>query len=886
MGNQNGSFSLHTPSRQARKRRLKKDAQSIYSLEIPSFDEATGTLGSEYIFPRSLAVEVAIENVLRQERGELRTKASGVGILRFLAEFQESREIIYVYFWYIIAHIRRVHAEKTLIGRYVNLERIIRGAFPRYKAELPPIDQLERILAKSAHSAAKFAKDSSTTLLQAEVTDELPPLVPTVANLPSHHEGNTSVSDGARTLRHEFGAILGEDGARASHGTQRKRKSTQQPSRNSISHISVMEAASEKSLQQDPAILWRCTEAIKAFNVVKLEVFELAEFAQRCFHRLAALFGQAFERLAEGKDEVLTAFTFIVPHVVHYGFVYCFPNDVVAGLFNAVMRVNLYRIFYFWCSGLVATYVRVNGWPRPPTAEKGGMLKGGDQCAATPSVSESTLLLTTSLTLKLSGSPLDARGEVSSPSLIRLLENSANPLAPIAAGGEQVQALDDDSFEDVDVEVANGHHRLMLEFNRYAKHVNYLLHELAERTEGMHRELACGSTLAPPTEAGNNSVREADALERVGSQLPPAGKRSPPPSSTAPLAEGLMKGKLQESFQAPKGLPLQEPSRRHTAAAAAGDNAETELPVIPQTIRAVKTRKLPATTGVCVLSGFPLNRTAPHVKQYILQPTEELLVEVPLPPLDDDLSTEGADGTERRSSLADGRPTSLALRTVKVPLPLTSPFFQCYAGERLGANVAGTSNTPAAKLTTLGASGSFSPRGPFCPAGNAQNGMTAHVAAATTSPTVAQTVTTTTRMPSIPQKHNLSTNNNNNNNNNNKLKTLVLPHSTQKAINVMLIPPSNAHLRPLQFKDLTKEVTQRQLALERQMDRLSEREQFLRRQYVAESQQGTRRVHTLLAECQSDRLEVEAYRGLFNKRARKENIMRRKKQLRLEAIKS
>ncbi|ESL11003.1 hypothetical protein TRSC58_01256 [Trypanosoma rangeli SC58] len=859
---------LRAPGREGRNRRLKKDAQSLFSLEIPSFDEKTGLLGSECIFPRSLAVDVAIENVLSQERGELRTKVSGVGIRRFLTEFQESRKIIYVYFWYIIAHIRRIHAEKTLIGRYVNLERVVRGAFPRYKAELLPIDQLEWILAKSVYSSPKLTRDS-TTMLQ-EVVEEVPSFVPAVSNLPPRPRGSITVTD---------------DGARTSHPTQSGRKSYQRSSRISMSNISVMEAASEKLLQ-DPNTLWRCTDAINAFRIIQLEVYELAEFAQRCFHRLAILFGQAFERLAEGKDDVMTAFMFIVPHVVYYVFVYCFPNDVVAGLFNAAMRVNLYRIFYFWCSGLVATYVRVNGWPRPPAAGKGVPLKSVERYAATPSVSQSTLALATLLSSKLSASPSDPREEVNSETLPPLLANFSNSPLCAALSGERVLALDDDSFENVDVEVANGHHRLMLEFRRYAKHVNYLLRELAERTEGMHRELARGSTSPPPTETGDNFVREVAAVERTGVQCPLAEKRAFFQDSTAPLSEGPMKSKSQESSQISKMLPSLAPHHRNNIDAARADNVERGLPAILPTFNTAKTRKATSTNSDCILSGFPLDRMAPHVKQYILHSTGEPVVKVPLPPLDGDLSTDDICGKEVTPSLVDRRPAMLCSRTVKMPLPFTSPFFQYYAGERLCANAMGDNNKAAAKVTTHGASNFIFPPSSLQTAGSSQDSVNSRTAVAPTSLTEALP-RITTRKPSLPPTHGVSKSNNDNNiskSSNTKLMPLMFPHSTQKVINVMRIPLSNTHLRPLQFKNLTKEVARRQLAMERKMDFLSEREQVLRQQYIAESQQGIRRVHTLLAECRSDRLEMEVQRGLSNVKMKKSSLIKRRKQTRLEAI--
>ncbi|CCD21362.1 hypothetical protein, conserved, partial [Trypanosoma vivax Y486] len=78
--------------RDVQKRRFKKDAPSIYSVEFPAFDEETGVLGDSLRFPSSLGVAEAISDVLRQERGEMQVKTSSVGIRQFLNTFPESHE--------------------------------------------------------------------------------------------------------------------------------------------------------------------------------------------------------------------------------------------------------------------------------------------------------------------------------------------------------------------------------------------------------------------------------------------------------------------------------------------------------------------------------------------------------------------------------------------------------------------------------------------------------------------------------------------------------------------------------------------------------------------------------------------------------------------------
>ncbi|KAF5226229.1 hypothetical protein ECC02_000792 [Trypanosoma cruzi] len=846
-------------TREGLNRRLKKDAQSLYSLELPTFDEETGTLGDACVFPRSLAVDVAVEHVIRQERGELRTKATGVGILRFLKEFEESREIIYLYFWYAIAHIRRIKSEKMLIGRYINLERIIRGAFPRYKAEIPTIKQIGCILAKHAPTDESITENNSAAAAreEVEVEEAVPPFFPAISN--GHSHGGP-------------GSIVNEESGCTALVSQYPKKNRSRIGSCGGDTVHAFDEAADKSLLQDPTIICLCNEAINAFTVVQTEVYELAEFAQRCFHRLAVLFGQAFERLAEEKDEVLTAFTFIVPHVVYYVFVYCFPNDVVAGIFNAALRMNLYRIFYFWCSGLVATYVRVNGWPKPLTDGKKGLLKCIGQQAGSPTLSQSTASAISPISPKLRGSAFIAQGESNSQVVVAAIGNSKSPSSPTATGEERLEALADDTFEEVDVEVANGHYRIALEFKKYAKHVNYLLQELQKRTEDMHREAAHSSPILTPTDMENTSMGGMAQPDRFFNKLPSVLMSASPQLRTVSWNGGSSKNKMPETRQLPSKPTLLIPSNNYNAA---GNYDDVVLPAISQANGAVKrTRALPVNND-CILSGFPLDHTAIHVKQYMMRPTGVAPAEVPLPPLNAP-STEGTNCNEAASPHADKHHTLPSLRTVKVPLPVASPFFQHYSSKRLATNAAGINEKSFRRKSTR-----CDKPHPFfseCVVPTAMGSPSSSISHATATRNSVRTSSSSTLAPSISQKRDVGAKNTTN--------SLMLPHVRRKAINVMLIPPSDAQLRPLKFKSLTKEVTRRQLEIERQMDRLSGREQILRRKYDAETQQGSRRVHQLLSECHSDNQKIEAYAGfLSDKRKKNEGIMGRKQKLPLERIK-
>ncbi|PWV00459.1 hypothetical protein C3747_206g3 [Trypanosoma cruzi] len=273
--------------------------------------------------------------------------------------------------------------------------------------------------------------------------------------------------------------------------------------------------------------------------------------------------------------------------------------------------------------------------------------------------------------------------------------------------------------------------------------------------------------------------------------------------------------------------------------------------------------------------GFHLNTRPFMVKQYMMRPTGVAPAKVPLPPLNVP-STEGTNSNEAASPHADKHHTLPSLRTVKVPLPVASPFFQHYSSKRLASNAAGINEKSFPRKSTR-----HDKPHPFfseCVVPTSMGSPSSSISHATATRNSVGSLSSSTLAPSISQKRGVGAKNPTN--------SLMLPHVRRKAINLMLIPPSDAQLRPLKFKSLTREVTRRQLEIERQMDRLSGREQILRRKYDAETQQGSRRVHQLLSECHSDKQKIEAYAGfLSDKRKKNEDTMRRKQKFPLERIK-
>nr|CCD16319.1 unnamed protein product [Trypanosoma congolense IL3000] len=467
--------------RGSQRRRTKKDAPSIFSVELPTFDKETGKVGDGCSFPSSLSVAEAIDSVLQLERGEQKLKTTSVGVTKFLKEFPESHEIIHLYFWYIVSHARRVSSERLLIDRHLNLEQVFRTTFSRRVSELPPLSSLERIitswlsnieLRKSVHRGGVEGAEPPVTG-DCEARDSLEDPKKTQGGLhsvprlvPGSVSGTGGASDwyGNPFSLPSLDSVLLADGCEKEEERRMPLGCTQVP-----------------SIQDLKMMACRLANAVDTFTVAHVEVCELRELGERCFHRLAMLFGEAFGRLQADKDEVFSAYMILVPHVVYYTLVYCFPNDYLAGILNSMVRVSIYRVFYFWCSGLVATYVRTTAWPTPNQRR---VFTQGHESSGRP---------------ELDGELKTPRQNNESRELTpRLSENFPPSSAEELASSDYLPStgqvdpygypnfITDDSFDDIDVDVANGHHRIVLEFKKYVKHVNFLFQKLEQRTTNTH----------------------------------------------------------------------------------------------------------------------------------------------------------------------------------------------------------------------------------------------------------------------------------------------------------------------------------------------------------------------------------------------------------------
>ncbi|KAG5506896.1 hypothetical protein JIQ42_07615 [Leishmania sp. Namibia] len=64
-------------------------------------------------------------------------------------------------------------------------------------------------------------------------------------------------------------------------------------------------------------------------------------------------------------DGVLDSLLLLIAHATYFNCVFCFPNDVYAGMFDEDFRADVMRWLFFCCHGVVLTHVHVRRWPTP-----------------------------------------------------------------------------------------------------------------------------------------------------------------------------------------------------------------------------------------------------------------------------------------------------------------------------------------------------------------------------------------------------------------------------------------------------------------------------------------------------------------------------------------
>ncbi|KPA74744.1 hypothetical protein ABB37_09044 [Leptomonas pyrrhocoris] len=69
------------------------------------------------------------------------------------------------------------------------------------------------------------------------------------------------------------------------------------------------------------------------------------------------------------KDSILDNLLIVVAHATYFTCVFCFPNDVYAGVFDEEFRTDVMQWLSYCCHGVVTTHVQTKHWPMPVQAD-------------------------------------------------------------------------------------------------------------------------------------------------------------------------------------------------------------------------------------------------------------------------------------------------------------------------------------------------------------------------------------------------------------------------------------------------------------------------------------------------------------------------------------
>ncbi|KAK7201859.1 hypothetical protein NESM_000253200 [Novymonas esmeraldas] len=264
------------------------------------------------------------------------------------------------------------------------------------------------------------------------------------------------------------------------------------------------------------------------------------------------------------KDSILDSLLLLIAHATYYNCVFCFPNDVYAGLFDDDFRADVVRWLSFCCHGVVLTHVQVRRWPTPAKGDYADA-----QLKRKAAVEHELAVL----------------GLLSAKDQQQQQQQHQYPVSPrvaVAAGGQTVSSFagaatagqvatslvltSDDGAYDVGDVAANSECRLAYQLDRYGRsaalHVAELERCMARLQRrhmaaigslhgghGSQRRLMRGSATALRTPSGSRrgstaSVTAVPPLHRTASNL---SETSASPSAVSPAARASRANKQQRS---------------------------------------------------------------------------------------------------------------------------------------------------------------------------------------------------------------------------------------------------------------------------------------------------------------------------------------------------
>ena len=228
----------------------------------------------------------------------------------------------------------------------------------------------------------------------------------------------------------------------------------------------------------------------------------------------------------EAKDSVLDSLLVAVAHATHYNCVFCFPNDVYAGLFDDEFRTDVVQWLSYCCHGVVTTHVQTKHWPVPVQAD----FEAAQQLRSAAERRELAAFGLQQQRLASSGDATsDASGSASQPlSASRRRERGdgtwAESTAPsphyhrISNGTAALQMTEEGPL-DVENDVANAEFRLAHEFDCYSRAAAQHVSELERRMARLQRRHQLASPPNSNNKNNNSSGYGGGGLRRRRSSL-------------------------------------------------------------------------------------------------------------------------------------------------------------------------------------------------------------------------------------------------------------------------------------------------------------------------------------------------------------------------------
>ncbi|KAG5486443.1 hypothetical protein LSCM4_07374 [Leishmania orientalis] len=264
-------------------------------------------------------------------------------------------------------------------------------------------------------------------------------------------------------------------------------------------------------------------------------------------------------------DGVLDSLLLLIAHATYFNCVFCFPNDVYAGMFDEDFRADVMRLLFFCCHGVVLTHVHVRRWPTPV---KSDYIDAQQKRKAAVELQLSTLGLLPAhaqqpIVAPRAGVSSHARGQV-----------SLTAIADDWQRASLVMTAEDGTFDAAGV-AANSEARLAYQFDRYGRSAGLRVAELERCMARLQRR---HMTSGPH---GSHRMRGGSVSGRTPSSSRPssAGSVKGAPSSCHMYANlSHMEVVTLSSRQRAHTPPVSPSADHHHAAACAQAEAAKSLP--------------------------------------------------------------------------------------------------------------------------------------------------------------------------------------------------------------------------------------------------------------------------------------------------------------------